>query len=230
MGNAIVTPCFVPQNPNNPSSSSSSSLSIKLVFGEGRTRFLRGNHVAGEVMFEFPDKMVCHADSFFMGFPVPTLALDDELMPGQTYFVLPIDRLACKVLTPSWLAALGSSLSCPNKTGKVRPATIKFEESASPFEYIKGPNGRVVIKVKAEFIMRLINNGHDEDNGKENEGNGNYSFLCSTPELKKHYDQLVRSKDQVWLPKLETISENHHKVRFSPSRLFGLERKRSKCT
>ncbi|KAI9114680.1 hypothetical protein K1719_014378 [Acacia pycnantha] len=210
MGNAIVTPCFAQQK---PSSSSSLSSSIKLVFCGGPTRFLRGKHVAGEVMFEFPEMMVCHADSFFMGFPVPALALDVELMPGQTYFILPIDRFACKVLSQSWLAALGSWSSSP---------TIKFGESPSPFEYLKGSNGRVVIKVKPEFITRLINGGNNND--KESEGNGDYSFLCSTPELKKHYDQLVRSKDQVWSPQLETISENN-KVRFSPCRLFGLERK-----
>ncbi|KAK4278878.1 hypothetical protein QN277_016659 [Acacia crassicarpa] len=213
MGNAIVTQCFAPQKPN---SSSSLSSSIKLVFSGGPTRFLRGKHVAGEVMFEFPEMIVCHADSFFMGFTVPALALDDELMPGQTYFILPIDRFAFKVLSPSWLAALGSSSSSSSSP------TIKFGESPSPFEYVKGSNGRVVIKVKPEFITRLINGGNNND--KESDGNGDYSFLCSTPELKKHYDQLVRSKDQVWSPKLETISE-HNKVRFSPCRLFGLERK-----
>ncbi|KAE9462142.1 hypothetical protein C3L33_05934, partial [Rhododendron williamsianum] len=31
--------------------------------------------------------------------------------------------------------------------------------------------------------------------------------VISTPELKKHYDQLVGSRDQVWSPKLETIAE-----------------------
>ncbi|XP_028805287.1 uncharacterized protein LOC114760187 [Neltuma alba] len=228
MGNAIVTPCFVQQN---PTSSSSSSSSIKLVFNDGPARFLRGKHVAGEIMFEFPDKMVCHADSFFMGMPVPALALDDELMPGQTYFVLPIDGFACKVLSPSWLAALGSSSSsssCPsNKTSKSSssPCPIKFGENPSPFECIKGSNGRALIKVKPEFITRLMN-GHDDDGRETDHGNGNsddsnYSFLCSTPELKKHYDQLVKSKDQVWSPKLETISE--YKVRLSPCRFLGLQ-------
>ncbi|XP_054796747.1 uncharacterized protein LOC129302090 [Prosopis cineraria] len=217
MGNAVATPCFAQQNPT-----SSSSSSIKLVFCEGTTRFLRGKQVAGAIMFEFPDKMVCHADSFFMGFPVPALALDDELMPGQTYFVLPIDRFTGKVLSPSFLAALSSSSSCPNKTStssSSSPCPIKFGESPSPFEYIKGSNGRVLIKVKPEFITRLINANNDKETDRH--GDSNYSFLCSTPELKKHYDQLVRSKDRVWSPKLETISE--YKVRFSPCRFLGLE-------
>ncbi|KAI4308175.1 hypothetical protein L6164_031276 [Bauhinia variegata] len=196
MGNAVMTPCFLQRS--NPTSF------VKLVFWEGTTRSLKGKHIAGEIMFEFPDKMVCHADSFFIGHPVPALAIEDELMPGQTYFVLPIDRFACNALSASWIASLGSS---PNRS------PMKFGEC--PFEYLKGANGRALIKVSPEFIIKLIN--------KEPEAcsSGNNGFLCSTPELQKHYEQLVGSKDQVWSPKLETISE--YKVRFSPCRFIGLE-------
>ncbi|MBA0704238.1 hypothetical protein Golax_016508 [Gossypium laxum] len=194
MGNSI-SPCFHP----NPRSS------VKLIFWEGNTRILTGKHIAGEVMFEFPDKMVCHADSFFIGHPIPVLGIDDDLMPGQTYFVLPLDRFPCmNVLSASSLAALKSS---------PKPAPINFGDC--PFEYVKGSNGRVMIKVLPEFITSLIHGSKEE--GSEN------SFLCSTPELKKHYDMLVGSKEQVWSPKLETISE--YKIRFSPCRFIGLERK-----
>lgn len=197
MGNA-VSPCCQ----TNPNSSSS----VKLIFHEGATRILNGKHVAGEVMFEFPEKMVCHADSFFIGHPVPALGIDDELMSGQTYFVLPIDCFGCNVLTASSLAALGSN---PNKS------PINFGDC--PFEYIKGENGRVSIKVLPEFITRLITRGKDVI-GSSSPSN---SILCSTPELQKHYQQLVGSKEQVWSPKLETISE--HKIRYSPCRFIGLE-------
>ncbi|EOY32916.1 hypothetical protein QUC31_019205 [Theobroma cacao] len=194
MGNSI-SPCFHPN---------SRSL-VKLIFWEGNTRILTGKHIAGEVMFEFPDRMVCHADSFFIGHPIPALGIDDELMPGQTYFVLPLDRFACNVLSASSLAALNSS---------PKPSPINFGDC--PFEYIKGSNGRVLIKVVPEFITRLINRSREEEIGSP----GN-SFLCSTPELKKHYEMLVGSKEQVWSPKLETISE--YKIRFSPCRFIGLE-------
>ncbi|KAA8550165.1 hypothetical protein F0562_001819 [Nyssa sinensis] len=185
MGNAI-SPCCQPN-----------SISfVKLIFWEGTTRILTRKGLAGEIMFEFPDHMVCHADSFYIGHPIPALAIDDELMTGQTYFVLPLDCLACNVLSASSLAALGSS---------PKPAPINFKDC--PFEYIKGSNGRVLIKVLPEFITKLITRG------KETAGSTSpsHSFLCSTPELKKHYDQLVGSKEQVWSPKLETISE--YKIR-----------------
>ena len=195
MGNSI-SPCFQ-QNPRSL---------VKLIFWEGNTRILTGKHIAGEVMFEFPDRMVCHADSFFIGHPFPALAINDDLMPGQTYFVLPLNRFACNVLSTSSLAALNSS---------PKPAPINFGDC--PFEYVKGSNGRVLIKVVPEFITRLIHRSEGEEIGST-PGN---SFLCSTPELKKHYDMLVGSKEQVWSPKLETISE--YKIRFSPCRFIGLE-------
>ncbi|XP_022728740.1 uncharacterized protein LOC111284291 [Durio zibethinus] len=196
MGNSI-SPCFQ----RNPRSL------VKLIFWEGNTRILTGKHMAGEVMFEFPDRMVCHADSFFIGHPIPALAIDDYLMPGQTYFVLPLDRFACNVFSASSLAALNSS---------PKPAPINFGQC--PFEYIKGSNGRVLIKVMPEFITRLISHGSKEEGSIGSPGN---SFLCSTPELKKHYEMLVGSKEQVWSPKLETISE--YKIRFSPCRFIGLQ-------
>ncbi|KAM5584726.1 hypothetical protein ABKV19_004204 [Rosa sericea] len=195
MGNA-VSPCFQ-QNSNS---------AVKVIFSKGTTRLLRGKHIAGEIMFEFPDQMVCHADSFFIGQPIPALSIDDELMLGQTYFVLPLDRFAGSVLSASSLAALNSS--------SPKNSPIKFGES--PFEYIKGSNGKVLIKVAPEFITRLITRGQE----MESESPGN-RFLCSTPELQKHYEQLVGSKEQLWSPKLETISE--HKIRFSPCRFIGLE-------
>ncbi|KAI5335152.1 hypothetical protein PRUPE_4G267600 [Prunus persica] len=202
MGNA-VSPCF-PQKTN---------LAVKVIFSEGTTRLLRGKHVAGEIMFEFPDQMVCHADSFFIGHPVPALAIDDELIHGQTYFVLPLDCFACRVLSASSLAALGSS-SSPNKK-----APINFGES--PFEYIKGSNGKVLIKVVPDFITRLITRANNKEIDGPPVTSPSNSFLCSTPELQKHYEQLVGSKEQLWSPKLDTISE--YKVRFSPCKFIGLE-------
>ncbi|KAK7320455.1 hypothetical protein VNO77_29940 [Canavalia gladiata] len=206
MGNTMKTPCFQHKT-------KSSSL-VKLIFWEGTSRSLKGKHIAGEIMFEFPDKMVCHADSFFIGHPIPALSIDDELMPGQTYFVLPIDRFAFDTLSVSSIAAFGS---CPyNKS------PIKF--GTCPFQYLKGSNGRVLIKVMPEFIIRLMSGdkGNTDNNiGTPSSPCSSNSFLCSTPELQKHYEQLVKSKDQVWSPKLETISE--YKIRFSPCRFIGLE-------
>ncbi|KAL0435335.1 UNVERIFIED_CONTAM: hypothetical protein Sradi_0241400 [Sesamum radiatum] len=121
---------------------------------------------------------------------------------------------------------------CPGDAGSGGPnnnkrgGPVSFKEC--PFEYLRGSDGRVVIRVVPEFITRLIsrNDDHDDDDNKENIisdgcGNGGNRFLCSTPELQKHYNQLVGCRDQNWSPKLETISE--YKIRFSPCRFIGLE-------
>lgn len=160
-------------------------------------------------MFTFPDRMVCHADSFFIGQRVPTLSIDDELLTGQTYFVLPINCFACNVISASSLAALVSS---------TKRTAVNFKET--PFQYIKGSNGRVLIKVSPEFMIKLMTTGEEDEVSCNN--NSCPNFLCSTPELKKHYDMLVGSKDQVWSPKLDTISE-YKTSRFSPGRFMGLE-------
>ncbi|CAA3030048.1 Hypothetical predicted protein [Olea europaea subsp. europaea] len=204
MGNAL-SPCCRPE----------SSSSVKLIFHGGATRILTEKSVAGEIMFEFPDHMVCHADSFFIGQPIPALVIDDELITSQTYFVLPIDYFPSNVLSASTLAALGN---------RQKGARVSFE--GCPFEYLKGSNGRVSIRVLPEFLTKIFTGGN-ENGGEDSDGQARGSFLCSTPELKKHYNQLVGSKDQVWSPKLETISE--YKIRYSPCRFIGLEWKQKEA-
>lgn len=213
MGNALVLSCF-----NLHRLAAPGSHEIRLQFWEGTTRVLTGkDRVAGEIMFEFPDMMVCHADSFFIGRPVPVLAIDDALVPGNSYFVLPLDCFPCLgSLSASSLAALGSTNSPKNNNPKHSPMKNGFGEGR-PFEYVRGENGRVMIKVVPEFIAKLIAKGSGGDGAA-----GSSSPLCSTPELQKHYDQLVGlNKEQVWSPKLETISE--HRLRFSPCRFIGFE-------
>ncbi|XP_057975928.1 uncharacterized protein LOC131163348 [Malania oleifera] len=129
MGNVVSLSCFQ-LNPKN----SKPSLA-KLVFWEGTTQTVATGKqvVAGEIMFEFPNYVVCHIDSFYIGRPIPTLALGDELKGSHTYFVLPIERVAaCGALSAASLATLGSS---PKGT------PINFGEC--PFEYVKGDNGKV---------------------------------------------------------------------------------------
>lgn len=158
-------------------------------------------------MFEFPDRIVCHADSFFIGQPIPALAMEDELIRGQTYFLLPVDFFQNTVL---WVSSLAGMASIGPKGQKADPNGFK----ECPFEYLKGSDGRVLIKVAPAFITRMINGEVQPANESDD------SILCSTPELKKHYNQLVRTKDQGWSPKLETISECRSRI--SPCRVFGL--------
>ncbi|KAL6010071.1 hypothetical protein ACLOJK_000502 [Asimina triloba] len=191
----------------NPTSNSP----VKLFFWDGTTKLLKGKQLAGELMFQFPDKIICHADSFFIGRPIQPLSIDDRLEKGQTYFVLPVEPFAGQVLSTTSLAALSRS---PKRGPPISPCN-------QPFQYIKGSNGRMTIKVCPEFMMRLIR-GESEEGCDSSPSNSSKSELCSTPELQKQYKLLVGSRLQVWSPKLQTIEECR-KVGASPSRLLRLE-------
>jgi len=198
MGIAASCNCFVPSLPSM----------VKLVFWGGATQLLPGTRLAGEVLFKYPDRILCHADSFYIGRPIPMLSIDDKLVSGETYFVLPVDCFpgaSTGNLTTAALASLSSSKQKPALTGS----------GQVPFEYVKSSDGRMLIKVMPEFIVQVISAVDQSD-----EGICGGSSLCSTPELRKHYAQLVGSRERPWSPKLETITEK--KPRSSPVRLLGL--------
>ncbi|KAK8957576.1 hypothetical protein KSP39_PZI001393 [Platanthera zijinensis] len=174
MGNALVSPCF--PAPHHGQTTAGAATTTKLIFWGGAIRHLPPRHVAGELMFEFPDSIVCHADSFFIGKSIPSLSIDDELLTGDTYFVLPADRLPSRTLTPASIALLSSSKGKESKTGEGET------------------------------------------------GEGETGEICSTPELKKHYELLVGSRSRQWSPRLETIKESY-KSRMSPGRLLGCDRR-----
>lgn len=216
MGKSLINSCF-------PIIRRRQAISTLVFWENGSTKTLCGSkkHVAGEIMFEFPDQIVCHADSFFIGRPVPALAMDDYLIPGQTYFVLPIERFAYRILTTSCLSIFNSNLEIIRSNNP--PLNFTSPSSPPPFEYSKGVNGKILIKVSPHFIISLIckhsNNSREEaiiDCGERTE-------ICNSPELKKQYDQLVGTREHIWSPNLQTISE--HEIRVSPLRFLGIIRR-----
>ncbi|XP_072997527.1 uncharacterized protein [Typha latifolia] len=202
---------------------------IKLVFWGGPTELLPAPRLAGEVMFEYPDRVVCRADSFYIGLPVPVMSMDDPLLKGHTYFLLPVDRFPCHLaLTVASLALLS-----PATTKKTPPAPSLVGSGRSPFEYVKWEDGRTRIRVLPEFIAEVMRGG-EEEGGRGSYGGSNdnkNNNLCSTPELRKQYEQLVVSRERAWSPRLETIEESKRRKhtsihgRLSPVRLLGLERR-----
>ncbi|KAG8068987.1 hypothetical protein GUJ93_ZPchr0005g14959 [Zizania palustris] len=160
---------------------------------------------AGDIIAELPDHLVCAADSFFIGLPLPALPSGEELLAGQTYFVLPAARFSCQqALTATSLASLSPT-----------PAKVSLAGGeSSPFEYVTGDDGMALIRVLPEFIEKAITCG----------GEASADDLCSTPELRKDYMQLVGARQQrPWSPALETISEDRKRRRMpSPVRLVAL--------
>ncbi|XP_020276209.1 uncharacterized protein LOC109850584 [Asparagus officinalis] len=177
----------------------------KLIFYGGTVRLLPPDHLAGHILFDHHDRIICHAGSFFIGRPLPILSLDEKLVAGETYFVLPLDRFpSTSKLTTASVAMLSSSKNKP---------------SQFPFEYVRSKiDGRLLIRVLPEFLVGAISGGSEDGDDV-----GSTSPVCTTPELRKHYEQLVGSRERTpWSPKLETITER--RPRSSPVRLLGLER------
>jgi hypothetical protein len=170
---------------------------------------------AGDVTTEVPDHLVCSGDSFFIGLPIPALPSSERLLAGRTYFVLPAARFSsCQVLTAASLASLSPA-----------PAKVSLAGgAASPFEYVTGDDGMPLIRVLPEFIENVITCGGSGSGGGKNKcGAVAPDQLCSTPELRKHYMQLVGTRQQQpWSPGLETISEATKRRMLSPVRLVGL--------
>uniref|UniRef100_A0ACD5U3S2 Uncharacterized protein n=1 Tax=Avena sativa TaxID=4498 RepID=A0ACD5U3S2_AVESA len=188
----------------------------RLVFWGGPTRLAAAAGprptTAGDVTAQVPDHLVCSGDSFFIGLPIPALPSSEQLLAGRTYFVLPTAQFSCcQVLTAASLASLSPA-----------PTKVSLAGASSPFEYVTGDDGMPLIRVLPEFIEKVITCGGG--GGKTKSSAVAPDQLCSTPELRKHYMQLVGTRQQrPWSPGLETISEARKTRRMlSPVRLVGL--------
>ncbi|XP_044965064.1 uncharacterized protein LOC123425427 [Hordeum vulgare subsp. vulgare] len=210
----------------------------RLVLWGGETRAVEPGSTAWEVMVEHGagGRVVCRADGFRIGRPAPVLAVEDQLEAGRTYIVVPVDRLPAQgqgAVTAASLAAL--SCDSHNGRGGVLPSAPSLAGGGrSPFEYVKDGDGRTVISVTEEFIVKAFTGrrppaGAGGGRGDEEE---NGSPICSTPELRKHYELLVgAARGRPWSPRLETIEERKARRgldvvisprRLSPARLLGL--------
>ncbi|CAN6206351.1 unnamed protein product [Urochloa humidicola] len=209
----------------------------RLVLWGGEARLVQPGRAAGEVMVEHPGRVVCRADGFRIGRPVPVLDIEDRLEAGRTYLVVPVERLPCgAVVTAASLAALSHM---PSASSSSAPAAASLAGGGrSPFEYVKDEDGRTVIRVTEEFIVRAVAGGGGNKprcgGGGGDEGCG--GARCSTPELRKQYEQLVGAgRGRAWSPRLDTIKERKGRRladvvspgRLSPVRLLGMDRGRS---
>ncbi|CAL4930957.1 unnamed protein product [Urochloa decumbens] len=176
----------------------------RLVLWGGESRAARHGKLAGQVMVDVAGTVVCRADAFYLGRPAPVLAIEDRLVGGATYLVLPVERLpqGYDPLTAASLAALSYDRAASGGGGGSIAGGPK-----SPFEYVKGDDGRTVIKVTPEFLIGAITAKKAAAGGEEEEACA-AGALCSTPELRKHYEQLVgTARGRAWSPRLDTIKE-----------------------
>ncbi|CAO1940965.1 unnamed protein product [Urochloa humidicola] len=191
-----------------------SGAAVRLVYWGGKARLLTGDGArvtAGDIAAELPspatDHAVCPADAFFVGLPIPVMSPGEELLPGHTYFVLPASRFpSLKVLTAATLAALSPAAAAAGGGRRKAAAVVLPFDGQCPFEYVKGDSGAAIIRVLPGFIEKVITC----DGGGAVPAVATKTAaaeLCSTPELRRHYAQLVGSRSRPWSPRLETIAE-----------------------
>ncbi|TVU37421.1 hypothetical protein EJB05_10734, partial [Eragrostis curvula] len=180
----------------------------RLVVWGGETRAAEPGTAAGEVMVEHgAGHVVCRADGFRIGRPAPVLAIEDRLEAGQTYLVVPVDRLPHGAVTAASLAALSYGKGSSGGKSASLAGGVR-----SPFEYVKDNDGRTVIRVTEEFVVNAVTGGKARSGGGNDEAAGCGAALCSTPELRKHYEQLVgAARGRAWSPRLDTIKERKGK-------------------
>ncbi|CAI9768794.1 unnamed protein product [Fraxinus pennsylvanica] len=179
---------------------------IKLIKYDGTVKiYNRPLHVS-EIVDEFPKYMVCPSDSFYIGQKISSLSEEDKLQLGQNYLLLP-KHLFHSVFSFTFFLQCqsGCALLAKNAASNCRP-----------FDIQKTPSGSLRIRVSEEFITQLIEQGKIKENDDQQPSLGKNIRVCNTPQLQKDYQQLVGQRQ--WKPKLDTISERHHKKKISIKR------------
>jgi hypothetical protein len=197
---------------------------IQLVRSDGTLQILHKPLCAALIIQEFPQCLVCHSDSFYIGQKTPTLSPNEQLEVGNKYFLLPQHFFQ----SPLSLLSLASLISPPpppkappTSTARLS-APLRSIERASvfcqPFEIQKSDaGGGLRIRVCPEFISKLMEEGRLNADERGHSVGGDSADdepgrLCNTPELQKEYAQLVKCRGQCWRPKLETIKEKEKKI------------------
>jgi hypothetical protein len=73
---------------------------IQLVLSDGTVQILHKPLCVAEIIQEFPQHLVCHSDSFYIGKKTPTLSAKEQLKVGNKYFLLPQTLLSVSLISP----------------------------------------------------------------------------------------------------------------------------------
>ncbi|KAK6160505.1 hypothetical protein DH2020_003886 [Rehmannia glutinosa] len=169
---------------------------IKLIKCDGGVEIYDRPIKAWELMEEFPKHMVCRSDCFYIGQKTPALSHDERLQPGHNYFLLPANFFQSALSFASFLRCRSSLTGRP------------------PFEVEKTPAGSLRIKVTEETIIQ-----YQKEEQVEAEAAQRIIRVCTTPQLRKDYQQLVGQRRH-WKPKLDPIAEKK-KIRSKKSLLVS---------
>lgn len=192
-----------------------SEKTIQVVCSDGTVRILQKTVSAGQIMQEFPQHLVCHSDSLYIGQKTLALSQNDQLKVGNKYFVLPDHFFQCPLSLASLISPTAPHVPTSPISRVSSPLRNIGREAAlcQPFKMENSNVGAGLrIRVSADFITKIMEDGslNSDQRGHpviRNSADNEKYGLCNSPELQRDYAQLVTSRGQSWKPKLETISE-----------------------
>lgn len=193
---------------------------VKVIKSDGVVDIYRKPIRALELMHQFPDHLVCHSHSFFIGRKIPPVSPKHKLQLGHTYFVLPL-HLFQTVLSFVTVASSFSSLN--NNSNNSGPSKAFLLGTCQVFEIRKAPSGSLQVRVSDEFVSKLIQQEKKIEDIVKIQYSAETPTICTTSELQRDYTQLVSYRQ--WKPKLETIKESK-KNKLS----FGIKRRNKKSS
>ncbi|KAL0920059.1 hypothetical protein M5K25_009166 [Dendrobium thyrsiflorum] len=168
------------------------SSSVKVIGLDGRVMVYNRRVKAEELMKEHACHLVCRSDSFFIGQKLSALSAAEELQMGESYFVLPFQFFQ------SVLSFVTIASSIAKNGGGGGGGSFKH------FDIHKTENGKLQIRISEEVEEMIME--EEEDIKKD-------GVLCTTTDMVKEYEKIVRSNAQRWRPKLEVIAESPERRR-----------------
>ncbi|XP_031286737.1 uncharacterized protein LOC116145414 [Pistacia vera] len=90
MGNCAISVQYTQQN--GGCNNFRRPLTAKIIHMDGRLQEFREPIKAAHILSQNPNCYLCSSESMFVGSQVPHLAGEEQLQPGQIYFLLPLSK------------------------------------------------------------------------------------------------------------------------------------------
>lgn len=155
IGNHMCRSGFI-SKPATPQQVGSNAI-IKVIKSDGTVIMYDRAVNVSALVFNFPNHKICNSESLYIGKKISALSEDDQLQLGHDYFLLPIHFFdsALTFVTVTSFASKISNIKTPSLS------------NCQLFEIEKTESGFLKIRVRQEFIFRLIEAAAKEDENRK---------------------------------------------------------------
>lgn len=128
MGNCAISPQYKKKVGGNKSLKR--PLTGKIIHLDGRLQEFREPIEAKHILSQNPDCYLCSSESMFIGSQVPHLGEEEQLQPGQIYFLMPLSKSQAPLTLQDLCSlAIKASSALPKLTPQ---APYKYQVAATP--------------------------------------------------------------------------------------------------